>query len=288
MEPLAQSVMVGVTGRGENTDALRFAVSEARTLGASIALVHAIHPLLAPPLPPGVVLDEDDRSFDVGRSILEQVREELQALAGTSLTTTTTARHGEPGPVLAELSKKASRVILQHRDLSRLHRVVTGSTVAATATHASCPVVSVPHAVGDRPRHGLVTVGIRGDGEPRQVLAAAFAEASAHRCSLRVVHADRLAPGYDDLLTLGDDWAAQAEEAVQNATAELREEHPGVAVDIAVRHDWPADALVAAATDSDLLVVGRHAGQLRLPARLGSLARAVIREAGCPVMVVPM
>jgi len=42
-----------------------------------------------------------------------------------------------------------------------------------------------------------------------------------------------------------------------------------------------------AASDFDLLVVGRHAGSHRLLTCLGSLARAAI-GAPCPVMVVPV
>ncbi|HEY3833931.1 MAG TPA: universal stress protein [Acidimicrobiia bacterium] len=47
----------------------------------------------------------------------------------------------------------------------------------------------------------------------------------------------------------------------------------------------PADVLVAAASDADLLVVGRHGGAGVL--HLGSVSAHCARHAACPVVVVP-
>jgi nucleotide-binding universal stress UspA family protein len=53
-------------------------------------------------------------------------------------------------------------------------------------------------------------------------------------------------------------------------------------------HEWPTDALADLASTSRLLVVGRHHQHPLVPKRLGSVARAAIRTASCPVMVVPV
>jgi nucleotide-binding universal stress UspA family protein len=120
------------------------------------------------------------------------------------------------------------------------------------------------------------------------VLEAAFAEASVRSSALRLVHGWRLAPAYDDLFPDVAAWTARDEAAIMAAASDLAAKYPDVPLHVDVRHDWPADTLVRAGNDSDLLVVGRHDGLRVLPHRLGSLARTATAHASCPVMVVPV
>jgi len=55
-----------------------------------------------------------------------------------------------------------------------------------------------------------------------------------------------------------------------------------------LRFRLPADVLVAASREADLLVLGRHSGSGLFAPRLGARARAVVAHAECPVMVVPV
>ena len=286
MDELEGRVLVGVTGAGENTDALTFAISEARVLGEGMALVHAVHTLLPPP-PPSVLIAADSWS-EIGAAVMREARHELEVLLGDEpLPVSTLVRHGAPGTVLSDLSRQARVVVLQHRDLSRLQRIFTGSTVASVATHAHCLVVSVPVSSSDRTAAGVLTAGVHSDGGPRQVLEAAFAGAAARGLALRLVHAWRLAAEYDDIVATDPRWVPEVQAAIASASTELATKYPEVSLDIQVRHDWPADVLVRAAEDSERVVVGRHDGISALPPRLGSVARAVIAHASCPVMVVP-
>jgi len=287
MEAAPQSVLVGVTGEGENTNALRFAVDEARNAGCGVTLVHAVNPMLPPP-PPSVMVT-DDTWGSVGVNIVRAAHGELAGMVGEDdLPVATVVRHGDPGSVFAALSDEARLIVLQHRDMSRMHRVVSGSTVTAVAAHAHCPVVSVPATSIDPPDTGVVTAGVRGDGGPGPVLETAFSEAASRGWALRLLHGWRLPMAYDDLLADDEHWLRQDEAAINAAAADLRSKYPDVEVRVEVRHDWPADVLAGAATDSHLLVVGRHDGLPVLPVRLGSLARTAIAHARCPVMVVPL
>lgn len=288
MEPLAQSVLVGVTGRDENTDALRFAARQAQRLGRGVTLVHAVHQMLPPPPPSAMMATSSSSWSDVGSAIVREVREELDEITGGDLPAASVVRHGAPGPVFAELSKDAELVALQHRDLSRLHRIVTGSTVVSVAAHAHCPVVSVQPTEAQVSPTGVITVGVHGDGGPPQVLETAFAQAETRGSSLRVVHAWRMEGAYDDIIADDAQWVAQAEAGITTAMADLRTKYPGVAAQVDVRHAWSADGLARAAQGSDLLILGRHSGMPVAPARLGHLARAMIAHAGCSVMVVPL
>ena len=120
------------------------------------------------------------------------------------------------------------------------------------------------------------------------MLEAAFAVAARRGAALRLVHAWRMAKGYDSVVAGETRWIEEARAAITEATSDLRAKYPDVDVTVDVRHDWPADVLVEAAGESELLVVGRHRGLPALPARLGALARAVVDHSPCPVVVVPL
>jgi nucleotide-binding universal stress UspA family protein len=287
MKSKRRHVVVGVTGPGENSSAMLFAADQAHRLDAEICLVHAIHDLRPPPAA-NPLMSYDISWDEVGNRIVDDAAQQLKAL-DSDVPTRTLARHGDPVHVLSELSGTASMLVLQHRDLSAVHRVFTGSTVAGVASHAQCPVTSVPAGWLPSESPGRVTVGVHEDGLPASVVAHAFAQAAARQWSLCVAHAWRLDPVYDDIVVARDGaWRARAEAAISSSLHELRQQHPDVPVDVEVRHQWPADALVELSTVANLLVVGRHRHHVAAPRRLGSVARALLRTAGCPVTVVPV
>lgn len=79
------------------------------------------------------------------------------------------------------------------------------------------------------------------------------------------------------------------ERAIREIEAELRLLEPdlrGISVTIEARHDHPADALVSASKQADVLVLGRHDPQLPLGSHLGPVVRAVLRAAHSPVLLI--
>jgi nucleotide-binding universal stress UspA family protein len=281
-------VLVGVTGPGENTAALRYAVGEARSHRRPLLLVHAIHEAFPPP--PPTMLVEPVPWQQVGNAVMAEVRDELEdLLENGALDVSTEVRSGPGGGVLVELSEHASVVVLQHRARSRLRRLFTGSTVIAAAADSRCPVVSVPAVWEPRTRTGRVVVGVHEDGMPEPVLAAAFAEAAAHGSSVHLVHAWEIEGAYTDLVSPpAEGWETTVRDAMDAAVRPFAEEHPSVTVELEVRRAWPAEALLDLADGADLLVVGRHGSWRHLPHRIGSIARTLVSEAPCPVMVVPV
>ena len=283
------SILVGVTGEHENTEALRFALQEAGRLRCGITLVHAERRTLPPP-PPSVLMSGDPLAGE-GPKVVDDARGELERLGdGERVPIATTVAHGAPADVFGELSTAARMIVLQHRGLSPLRRVVTHSTVASVAAHAHCPVVSVPAEPAStvRDRHTVLGVGVHRDGGPRPVLESAFAEASLRRCPLLVLHAWQPTGG-DDLLFPGDVWWSPEDGAeLDAAVGELRTKYPDVDASVDVRMDDAADALVKAGKHSAMLVVGRHSGLPVLPRRLGHVPRSLVARASCPVMLVPV
>jgi nucleotide-binding universal stress UspA family protein len=282
MEPLSQSLVVGVSGEGENTEALQFAADEARLRRVGVTLVHVVHH----PRREGSS-GSDDSWMRAGERILDGASERLQQLTHGEVPTATVVRPGNAGSVLGELSKDATCIVLQHRDHSRMHRIATGSTVTSVAAHAACPVVSVP-PTHHRPSPGVVTVGVHEDGGPADVLDMAFAEAALHNWAVRMVYAWNVPSAYGDMVAEEGHWTAEAKASIGTAVEGLQRKYPSVAVTVEVRHERPADVLTRMSAESDLLVVGRHSHHGLLQSRLGSLARTSITHAECPVMVVSL
>lgn len=282
------AVVVGVTGRGRETSALRFAAEHARRAGARVVLVHVGRVSL--PTVPGLVVTPTE-AIDVAERIVRDVAEELEELVGGPVAHHVVAVTGVPSRVLVELSRDARLVVVQHRTSTALERLFVGSTTNGAAARCHCPLVSVP-AGWEPPPSGTaeVVVGVHEAGVPRQVLEAAFSWADRTGVPLRVVHAWRLDAAYDDIIThrVDAEWRAQQKRLLSAAVADHRDSWPTVPVEVEVRHQWPADVLVDDSRNASLVVIGRRGARGWIPEHLGSLARTVLRASMCPVMVVPV
>lgn len=85
----------------------------------------------------------------------------------------------------------------------------------------------------------------------------------------------------------GDDtWVGLTGDQIRAAVDELGDEVEGLEVEVEVRALYPADALYNASRKSDLVILGRHDPLLPLGSHLGPIARAVLREGECPIMLV--
>jgi len=282
------AVVVGVTGRGRDSAALRLALDCARREGSDVLLVHAFQDTSATDLP-GYALSHEQAAKIAG-TVMEEVAEEFEALAGTTVSHRAVTVSGPPSRVLAELSAHARLVVVQHSRATALGRLFVGSTVNGAAAHASCPVISVNEEWEPTAPPGDVVVGVHGGGGPLEVVEAGFAWAAATGAHVRIVHAWRLDTAYDAFVTDAEasQFRHEQEGVLAAAVTDLRERHPEVTVAIDVPRRRPVDALVEASQHASLVVVGRHGSWAWTPERLGSLVRSVLREAASPVMVVPL
>ncbi|RYB88411.1 universal stress protein [Nocardioides glacieisoli] len=286
--PRPGSVVVGVTGPGRERAALRFAADCARREGRDVVLVHAFHPGHPAP-PPGILLSYADAS-EAGDWVVKEVGDEFRELSDGSIQFTSLAVAGAPWRVLGDLAVDARMLVVQHRHAHGLARLVTGHTVTGVASRAGCPVVSVNEDWEPPDAGGEVVVGVHEDGGPSEALAEAFVWAEATGAPVRVVHGWRLDAVYDDIITsrIAAEWRAEQRTVLTEAVSTLRSRHPGVSVEVEVRHQWPADVLVDDSRVARLVVMGRHGRAPWGPHHLGSIARTVLRESRCPVMVVPV
>ncbi len=159
------------------------------------------------------------------------------------------------------------------------------------ASRAQSAVVTVPASW--RPtqtRTPVVTAAVQHVDEADDVLRTAFEEARERGAALVVLHAWWLANGYDDVVVdqaFRDGRDARFREDLEPAFGRLRSRYPMEDTTVQVRHARPVDAVLDAATRSDLLVVGRRHHLLPLGSHLGPVSRAVIERSPVPVLMTP-
>jgi nucleotide-binding universal stress UspA family protein len=140
-----------------------------------------------------------------------------------------------------------------------------------------------------------IVVGVDGSEGARKALRWSLDEARLREATLRVVHAwfplppaaplgfaPPEAPAADEIAMLRE----AAEKLLEHELSEVVGDDPGIPIEPTAVEDVAAQALIEAAKDADLLVVGSrgHGGFTGL--LLGSVGQQVTHHAPCPVVIV--
>lgn len=275
---------------GDDAQALlQFAAQEAVRSKSELHLVHVMK--MPPELP-----DSYDQAFKTARAfgqlILDRAaRTSADLVAGRVPVTTELVEdsHGTVNDIVAR-SEDAGLVVLQHRHLSGLKRLTSGSTTHGVAARAHAPVVSVPESW--RPAHDphrRITVAVQDPSRADDTLRTAFALADDRQDRLRILHAWWLANGYDSIVVdedMREDWDTRFRTALAPHLEELQAAYPDVEVEVHVRHAPTDRALVTEAAVSDLLVLGRRHATLPIGSHLGPVTRLAVRSSEVPVLLV--
>ena len=139
-----------------------------------------------------------------------------------------------------------------------------------------------------------ITVGIDGSHDAHRALEWAMREAAVRHVPLTVVTVHEVAvSGWtgQPIIFPVDQAAVEetrqaAEETAAKAAARLGESQPA-SVTVRAVNGFPAQELMEASRDADLLVVGSRGGGGFARLMLGSVSDKVMRHAHCPVVVVP-
>jgi len=143
----------------------------------------------------------------------------------------------------------------------------------------------------EMPDPSRIVVGVDGSEPSLAALQFAAAEATVRGARLRVVSVWRLDGSESGEVTLRDqvaDSRRAADDAIARARHELDKDWPAVEADAeAIEGGLPADMLLDESEQSALLVVGNrgHGGLGTL--LLGSVSEHIVRNARCPVVVIP-
>jgi nucleotide-binding universal stress UspA family protein len=139
-----------------------------------------------------------------------------------------------------------------------------------------------------------IIVGVDSSHDAHRALEWAMHEAAVRHAPLTVITVHQVAAsgwtGAPIFLPVDEPAAEQArqaaEEAVAKAAAQLGESQP-VPVTVRAVSGFPAQELIEASRDADLLVVGSRGGGGFARLMLGSVSDQVMHHAHCPVVVVP-
>lgn len=139
-----------------------------------------------------------------------------------------------------------------------------------------------------------IVVGIDGSHNASRALEWAMAEAAIRKAHLTVLTVNSALASYwsgAPVTWPGDDEKVAeirkaAESAVAATAATLGASQPA-SVTVTAINGFPAQALIDASRDSDLLVVGTRGGGGFASLMLGSVSSQIVHHATCPVVVVP-
>jgi nucleotide-binding universal stress UspA family protein len=299
---MTKPIIVGYDPRRADHAPLEFGVAAAELTGAPLLAISAQAPMHATPTAPAGMIAysaggvHEDLLPDCTEAI-DQIEPELRALdirvdcLKVRSTSAARALHD------AAEREEAGLLVVGSSRRSTAGRVLAGSTAERLLHGAPCPVAAVP--LNWTRRGGLNTIGVAfvDSEEGREALRSAHALARRTKAKLRAVTVARISPAmYAEIETyvagqsgkdredVEGEHRLQAEKELRSAVAELGDE---VEVEIDAVVGDPAETLVDLSQHIDLLVCGsRGYGPVR-GVLLGSVSRRIVREAHCPVMVLP-
>jgi nucleotide-binding universal stress UspA family protein len=286
-------VVVGVDGSDAAAGAFAHGAWEAHRRGCLLRLVYASH--VPPPYVTGIDLGDIDRK--AGADLLAE-HETRAHVAFPELRTDTTVVSGSPGAALVAASADAELVVVGSRGLGGFAGLLLGSVGTQLAAHSVAPVIVVRPPedrgnLGVGPAHAPVVVGVDGIPESAAALGFAFDEASARGVPLIASYAWWMLPPANlgptspkqyDLVDAED----EARRMLAEAVAGWAQQYPDVAVTLRPEHSLnPVVGLLDLSRTAGLLVVSRHGGNVLSRLLFGSISDIAVREAQCPVAVVP-
>ena len=139
-----------------------------------------------------------------------------------------------------------------------------------------------------------IIVGVDGSEISRRALDWAVREAGLRGAALTVLAVHQVATNhwtgtpelYPSDQPITEAMRRAAEEAVQKAVSQAGEPAPA-SVTVRAVSGLPAQELLGASSDADLVVVGTNSGGGLSQMLLGSVTNKVVNHAACPVVVIP-
>jgi nucleotide-binding universal stress UspA family protein len=266
-------LVAGVDASAESLAAAHYAVKAAELRGGDVLLVHAY-----PPPAVGVGDTEAAAARSAAEELLAAVTAQL--IVPPQLHVYTRAGPGDAVTVLKDSAGSAAVLVLGRDHVSWSQRIFIGAVASQVVNEVACPLVVVP--AGWRPRHAwprlpvIVALDAQTPSEP--ALALAFEEARLRDARLIVLHAEPMSASTRDVT------AAELDLGV--VLAEWKQDHADVAISTVIVSGDPDAQLVRWSRSAAVLVVG-HPHQRGWGPLTRSVARSVMRQTHCPLIVAP-
>ncbi len=278
MAAAEQTIVAGYDGSEASADAVSWAVRDARLRGLSVIICHAWTP--GYPVPAAGPTASDGPAREHAEEVISRGARHARA-CDAAVEIRPVLVCGAAARALCAQSAGADMLVVGSRGAGGLAGLLLGSVSFQVAAHARVPVTVVRShwrpVPGDNP--APVVVGVDGSPGSQAALELAIMEAALRDVPLVAVCALADAAGAVGV-------ARSIEADFGSAITRAQADHPGVLVRARVEQGSPRTALLAAAAQAQLLVVGaRGRGGLR-DMSLGSVSVAVLHHAPCPVSVV--
>lgn len=278
---MTKPIVVGINGSALSEAALTWALQRASDHKLPIIAVHAVDDRWMTPdveyreIVREAAMDLLQRAQDGARVRAHDVDVEIQL------------RHGSAGEALTEASKEASLLVVGVHDRHWLDGGPLTDRALQVVSASDSPVAVIPPSP-DTGRHGVV-VGVDGSKESLQAVSFAAAEADRAGDELTVVLAVRSPARWVEprLPTRMSGTVVEEEKVVlAESAAGLRDRYPDLVIHQRLVPDTePAHALVMAAREARLLVIGSRGRGAFSRLVLGSTAHTVLLNAPCPTIV---
>jgi nucleotide-binding universal stress UspA family protein len=138
-----------------------------------------------------------------------------------------------------------------------------------------------------------IVVGVDGSGHSQRALEWAINEAAVRQAPLTIVTVHQLVAGYSGRGVLYPGDSEQAEKAGQVAKQDadkilegMGERRPA-SVTVDARSGFPAEELLNASQDADMIVLGSRGAGGFAQLLMGSVSNQITHHAHCPVVIVP-
>ena len=292
--PNVQTVLCPVDGSDCSDRALAHAAELCRSRAARLVVL-TVHPVV--PVP-ALWLSSAAVAPDVGPEALAHAREALAEAVRRVTDYPHVALEVAVGDVVTEILRVAEEhgtdmLVVGTHGLRGLDRLVLGSVTERLIRKAACPVLVVPRNAASPSATGhpaVIVCGVDRAETSRLALARAAELAGRHRARLVVVHV------FEDFAAEDPRFAHHfnTESCWRAAQPEIRAAYEAMVpagcrdaceVEVVARRGRPHRVLLEAASSwsADLMVLG--ASGWNPP--YGSTAAHVLREARCPVLVIP-
>jgi nucleotide-binding universal stress UspA family protein len=264
-------VIVGVDDSEASLRAVEWAAGEAVRRRLPLQIVHGFFwPHLGVPLGPAPGAPSEGGLRHAAERILATALDHAHTVA-PGLDVTTSMPEDAPVPALLQRSHHAELLVVGSRGLGKIGGLLLESVGAELATGAACPLVVVR---GSATSLGPVVVGIDDHSDNEALIAFAFAHAARAANALVFAHVSEgsAAPRHPILPA--------------HLLAPWQERFPEITVIQKDLTGHPSKALVHAAAQASLLVVGSHHHHEISALMSGSVSQTALHQAACPVAIV--
>lgn len=289
--PASQRIVVGVDGSRGAARAAVWAARLAARRDTGLHLVHALNLSSAATLLSRLPFEEYRQNrTKQAEELLDRLRSELlEKYPGLWISSEICA--DEPAEALVAASSQAALTVVGTRGHGGFPGLRIGSVGLRLAAHSHGPMVLVPDSENPpaqvRPGHGIV-LGVAAR-EPAEVIDFGFQLAEELGEPLRAVHAWQPIPPYNGYYYVEPSvLGTAAEELLKALLKPALRAHDTVPAQADAVCATPAAALVDAARDAQVLVLGAHRHRTALSIGVGSVLHALLTHAPCPVAVVPV